>query len=100
MCRLGYVYAKKASTGALAANSVARYEPFGGYRTTPAATVNPGINDRGYTGHRMNNTGNDLGLIYMNARYYLPEVGRFISAFTIVPDPSQQAWEVNTGLRD
>ena len=35
----------------------------------------------------MNNTGNDLGLIYMNARYYLPEVGRFISADTIVPDP-------------
>ena len=27
------------------------------------------------------------GLIYMNARYYLPEVGRFISADTIVPDP-------------
>ena len=36
----------------------------------------------------MNNTGdNNLGLVYMNARYYLPEVGRFISADTIVPDP-------------
>jgi RHS repeat-associated protein len=29
----------------------------------------------------------DLGLIYMNARYYLPEVGRFISPDTLVPDP-------------
>ncbi len=30
---------------------------------------------------------NDLGLIYMNARYYLPQVGRFISADTMVPEP-------------
>jgi hypothetical protein len=29
-----------------------------------------------------------VGLIYMNARYYLPEIGRFISADTIVPDPA------------
>ena len=36
----------------------------------------------------MNNTTvNNLGLIYMNARYYLPEIGRFVSADTIVPEP-------------
>jgi RHS repeat-associated protein len=29
----------------------------------------------------------DLGLIYMNARYYVAELGRFLSADTIVPDP-------------
>ena len=29
-----------------------------------------------------------LDLIYMNARYYMPLVGRFISPDTIVPDPS------------
>ena len=35
-----------------------------------------------------NNTGShDIDLIYMNARYYLPEVGRFISPDTIVPEP-------------
>ena len=69
-------------------NSLARYEPYGGYRTKPSATINPDISDRGFTGHRQNNTGaNDLGLIYMNARYYLPEIGRFISADTIVPEP-------------
>ncbi len=30
---------------------------------------------------------NDLGLIYMNARYYLPQIGRFVSPDTIVPEP-------------
>jgi len=35
-----------------------------------------------------NNTGtHNLGLIYMNARYYMPEIGRFISPDTIVPEP-------------
>ncbi len=34
-----------------------RYEPFGGYRTEPATTVNPDISDRGFTGHKQNNTG-------------------------------------------
>ena len=45
--------------------------------------------EHGFTGHRHNNTEtNDLGLIYMNARYYMPEIGRFISADTIVPEPA------------
>ena len=35
---------------------LARYEPFGDYRTTPA--TNPGISDRGFTGHVHDNTGN------------------------------------------
>jgi RHS repeat-associated protein len=39
---------------------------------------------KGYTGHRGNM---DLGLIYMNARYYVPGIGRFLSADTIVPEP-------------
>ena len=69
---------------------LSRYDPFGGYRTKPATTVNPDISDRGFTGHKQNNTGsNDLGLIYMNARYYLPEVGRFVSADTIVPEAEE-----------
>jgi RHS repeat-associated protein len=61
--------------------SLTRYYPFGGYRTSPSQSVT----DRGYTGHRHND---DLGLIYMNARYYLPYINRFISADTIVPDPA------------
>ena len=70
-------------------NLLSRFEPFGSYLTKPPSTVNPGISDRGFTGHRQNNTGGyNFGLIYMNARYYLPEIGRFISADTIVPDPA------------
>ena len=57
----------------------ARNYPFGAWRTTPSQT----LTDRGYTGHRHNN---DLGLIYMNARYYVPYINRFLSADTIVPD--------------
>lgn len=86
--RQGSVVAVRKSDGAISGHQ-ARYDAFGGYRTQPASTANPGISDRGYTGHRMNNTGtDDLELIYMNARYYVPEVGRFASPDTIVPDPS------------
>jgi len=86
--RQGSVSNIRQSDGTWVNNSTVRYDAFGGYRSKPADTVNPGISDRGYTGHRMNNTGtNDLGLIYMNARYYLPEVGRFISADSVVPEP-------------
>jgi len=84
---LGSVVAWANASGALVSNSLALHEPFGGYRTKPPGTVNPDISDRGFTGHRQNNPGSyDFGLIYMNARYYLPEVGRFISADTIVPE--------------
>ena len=84
---LGNVAAWMNVSGTLVGGSLARYEPFGGYRTKPASTVNPDISDRGFTGHRHNNTGtNDLDLIYMNARYYMPQVGRFISPDTIVPE--------------
>ncbi len=50
-----------------------------------------GLTDEGYTGHTHNNLGNgadDLGLVYMNARYYIPGIGRFASADTIVPNPA------------
>jgi RHS repeat-associated protein len=74
------------SGGTFYNGSYAKYKPFGAYHTEP--TTNPSLTDRGFTGHRHNNTGSyDLGLIYMNARYYMPEIGRFISPDTIVPDP-------------
>ena len=86
---LGNVVALSTTGGALVANSLARFDPFGNYRTLPS--TNPGTTNHGFTGHRHNNTGAyptlNVGLIYMNARYYLPEVGRFISADTIVPEP-------------
>jgi len=88
---LGSVAAMSYSGGTYRANSLARYDPFGNHRTLPGWSINPGISDRGFTGHVHDNTGpyptQNVGLIYMNARYYLPEIGRFISADTIVPEP-------------
>ena len=66
-------------TGGMVGGSRTRYLPFGGYRTAPSQT----FTDRGYTGQQHND---DLGLIYYNARYYLPGIGRFVSADTVVPD--------------
>jgi RHS repeat-associated protein len=64
-----------------------QYYPFGGFRTTPTA----GLTDVGFTGHRHNNIGagaENIGLIYMQARWYLPYINRFISADPIIPDPT------------
>ena len=75
----------KAGASSPQSDSVARYFPFGDWRTEPAQTAT----NMGYTGHRHNNlAANDLGLIYMNARYYLPHLGRFLSPDTLVPDPA------------
>ena len=43
------------------------------------------IADRRFTGQREDGT----GLVYMNARYYDPAIGQFISPDTIVPDPGR-----------
>jgi RHS repeat-associated protein len=76
-------YGSGTNAGQLVSGSVARYTPFGDWRTEPTAD----LTNRGYTGHQHNNTGdNDIGLIYMNARYYVPGVARFASADTIIPD--------------
>jgi len=69
-----------AQEGQLVPDSLTRYTPFGDYRTGEQGE----ITDRGYTGHHENR---GIGLTYMNARYYLPGTGRFLSADTIVPDP-------------
>ena len=88
---------------------LSRYEPFGGYRTRPDVAANPAISSRGFTGHRGNNAGEqdiqNLNLIYMNARYYMPEIGRFISADTIVPEPevpqsyNRYGYSINNPIR-
>jgi RHS repeat-associated protein len=51
------------------------YNPFGEARLKPAANAN----NTGYTGHVQDD---DSGLTYMQARYYDPVIGRFLS-----PDP-------------
>ena len=69
------------SSGGMVVGSLARYRPFGSYRTTPTQT----LTDRDFTGQRENR---ELGLLYFNARFYVPSIGRFASPDTIVPDPA------------
>ncbi|MCA9972822.1 MAG: RHS repeat-associated core domain-containing protein [Anaerolineales bacterium] len=70
------------SDGYVVNDSKAYYLPFGDWRRQPTSD----LSDLGYTGHRHNNVGSsDIGLIYMNARYYVPEIGRFASADPIPP---------------
>ena len=63
--------------------SIKRYE----YAAFGQTLGSPGTanNERGFTGHISDA---ESGLVYMVARYYDPILGRFISADTIVPDPS------------
>ena len=57
-------------------NGYAVYEPFGLFLTMLMAT-NPSVTDRGFTGQRHNTLAPAyLGLVYMNARYYQPQLGR------------------------
>ena len=71
--------------GVIVPDSTARYLPFGDWRTEPTV----GLTELGYTGHHHDNLqGNDLGLIYMNARYYVPNTNRMASPDSIVPDPT------------
>ncbi|MBE7529111.1 MAG: hypothetical protein HS099_05200 [Ardenticatenaceae bacterium] len=80
------------TSGNVISGSTARYYPFGDWRTEPLAN----LTDRGFTGHLHNNIGSgsdDIGLVYMAARWYLPALGRFASADTIVPNPANpQSW--------
>ena len=61
--------------------STVRFYPYGEYRVTPTSD----LTDKGFTGHAQND---EVALIYMRARYYVPGVGRFASADTSVPNPS------------
>ena len=67
--------------GAVIAGTTAYYQPYGSGRTTPPIT----LTERGYTGHHENR---DIGLTYMNARYYISGLGRFLTADTLVPSPT------------
>ncbi len=73
---------------------ISQFYPYGSPRSG-----NPSeITDRGYTGHQHND---DLGLIYMNSRYYAPGIGRFISPDTLVPDLTDpQAWNRYSYVRN
>jgi RHS repeat-associated protein len=61
--------------------SPTHYLPFGDWRVEPSHD----LTDQGFTGQKHNM---DLGLYYYNARFYLPYINRFISADSIVPNPT------------
>ena len=96
--QLGSVGAISKNDGTLV-GELLRYEPFGDARGTQPGSA---ITDRGFTGHRENR---DIGLTYMNARYYVGEIGRFASADTLVPDPTdpqsfnRYAYALNSPLK-
>jgi len=69
------------SSGVKVTGSETRYYPYGAQRLVPSQT----ITDRNFTGQKENL---EIGLIYYNARYYVPSLGRFLTADTIVPDPT------------
>ncbi len=72
---LGSPIAKTSSTGVVVETS--EYEPYG-------ALLNRANDDRvGYTGHVMDAAS---GLIYMQQRYYDPEIGRFLSVDPVTAD--------------
>jgi RHS repeat-associated protein len=60
------------------------YAPFG----DTSSTLTSFSNDIQYTGHRGDE---DNDLIYMNARYYDPQLARFISADSVIPADGAQA---------
>ena len=63
------------------------YLPFCNYRGT---APNQTITDRDFTGQPQNRA---VGLLYYQARFYVPSIGRFASADTLVPDPANpQSW--------
>ncbi len=64
--------------------STAYFLPYGGYRY-PSTPPPSELTDTGFTGHKHNDS---VGLIYMQARFYVPSIGRFASADTIVPGPT------------
>ncbi|MCC6603019.1 MAG: RHS repeat-associated core domain-containing protein [Anaerolineae bacterium] len=70
------------SSGGTVTGSTTRYLPFGGYRCTAPSQS---ITDRDFTGQKENM---ELGLLYYQARFYVPYLNRFLSADTIVPDPT------------
>ncbi len=61
---------------------VFEYTPYGSFAPT---SHQPLVTSHYFTGQRLDD---ETGFYFYNARYYDPEIGRFISADTLVPDSS------------
>ena len=71
--------------GSLWGGTAARYKPFGGYAGGTPANY---IQNRGFTGHDRTQADDALGVVYMNARVYMPSTGKFLTPDSLVPDPA------------
>ena len=80
---LGSVNVMTDASGTILNNSITKYDPFGAYRDQRPDTENP--TEMGFTGHYHND---EIDLIYMNARFYVPEIGRFAAPDSFVPNPA------------
>ncbi len=81
---------------ATGASGMTRYYPFGHERVISGSDVNP--TDYGYGGH-INDR--DTGLLYMGARYYDQQVGRFMSPDPLIPDATNPAdWNPYSYVRN
>ncbi|MEM9776223.1 MAG: RHS repeat-associated core domain-containing protein, partial [Chloroflexota bacterium] len=70
----------------LGVQTTTRFTPFGEVRGDGTFEDGVGaLTERGFTGHHENR---GIGLTYMNARYYVPGIGKFASADIIVPNPT------------
>ena len=79
---LGSTVTQSTLSGGAVGGTNTYYLPYGSYRGTPPTQT---LTDRDFTGQRENR---ELGLLYYQARFYVPSIGRFASADTIVPDPA------------
>lgn len=75
--------ASRFSDGKLQSGSQMRFLPYGAQRGKLAGAA--ALGDVGFTGQH---TERAVGLIYMNARYYDPELRRFVSADPVIGDVS------------
>ncbi|MEI2698751.1 MAG: RHS repeat-associated core domain-containing protein [Microthrixaceae bacterium] len=78
----GYAAWKVTTAGVIM--STAYFLPYGGYRY-PSTPPPSELTDTGFTGHKHNDS---VGLIYMNARYYVPNTNRFLTPDSIIPKPT------------
>lgn len=60
-----------------------RYKPWGEVRFDSASGGNETPTDFSFTGQRSNS---EVGLLFYNARFYDPQLGRFVQADTIIPE--------------
>ncbi len=61
---------------------VTEYEPYGGFSRRDRYGAGAEVASFYFTGQRFDE---ESGLYYYNARYYMPEIGRFITADKIIP---------------